>query len=62
LPIIETYSGNGGTVLDAFAGSGSSLIAAKSLGRNYIGIEMDAKYHTIAKKRLETEHGHIATM
>jgi len=62
LPLIEAYSGSGGTVLDAFAGSGSSLIAAKSLGRNYIGIEMDAKYHTIAKKRLETEHGHIATM
>jgi adenine-specific DNA-methyltransferase len=52
LPLIETYSAAQETVLDPFAGSGSSLIAAKTLGRSYIGIELDAKYHGIAKKRL----------
>jgi site-specific DNA-methyltransferase (adenine-specific) len=39
-------------VLDPFAGSGSSLMTAKSLGRSYIGIELDAKYHAIASRRL----------
>jgi len=54
LPVIETYSAKGDTVLDAFAGAGSTLIAAKTLGRNYIGVEMDKNYHAVAKKRLET--------
>jgi site-specific DNA-methyltransferase (adenine-specific) len=43
LPIIETYSAQAHTILDPFAGGGSSLIAAKMQGRNYIGIEMDKK-------------------
>ena len=52
LPIIETYSVQADTVLDPFAGAGSSLIAAKMLGRNYVGVEMDARYHAIARRRL----------
>jgi len=54
LPLVEVFSEPQSTVLDPFSGSGSSLMAAKMLGRNYIGIEMDAKYHAVAKKRLET--------
>ena len=53
LPLIETYSAARETVLDPFPGSGSSLMAAKTLGRSYIGIELDAKYHGIARRRLE---------
>jgi adenine-specific DNA-methyltransferase len=52
LPLVEAFSAPGSTVLDPFAGSGSSLIAAKTLGRSYIGIELDPKYHHIAKSRL----------
>ena len=52
LPLIETFSCKGDIVLDPFAGSGSSLVAAKLLGRRYLGIEMSAEYHAIASARL----------
>jgi DNA modification methylase len=52
MPLIESFSRPGDTVLDPFTGSGSSLLAAKTLGRNYIGIELDAKYHATAMNRL----------
>jgi len=53
-PLITAFSKPGDTVLDCFAGSGSTLLAARKLGRNYIGIELDATYHAVAKMRLET--------
>ena len=39
-------------VLDPFAGSGTTCLAAKNLGRHYIGIEIDTKYAQIASDRL----------
>ena len=41
-----------GIVLDPFAGSGSTLIAAKQEGFNYIGIELESEYIEIAETRL----------
>lgn len=39
-------------VLDCFAGSGSTLVACKKLGRHFVGIERDKKYCDIAHARL----------
>jgi site-specific DNA-methyltransferase (adenine-specific) len=52
LPLVETFSTPESVVFDPFAGSGSSLLAAKSLGRSYLGIELDQSYHAIASERL----------
>lgn len=52
MPLVEAFAPVAGLVLDPFAGSGSTLLAAKALGRKFIGFELDAKYHAIASQRL----------
>ncbi len=45
----------GGVVLDPFAGAGTTLLKAKELNRDFVGIELSAEYADIARSRLEMD-------
>ncbi len=49
---IASFSKPGDTILDPFLGSGTTAVAAKLLGRNYIGVEQDAEYMEMARERI----------
>lgn len=51
--IIEDFTAAGQIVLDPFAGSGTTGVAAVMLGRRFIGIEQDRRWFDIACKRIE---------
>ena len=51
--LIKTYTNPGETILDNCMGSGSTGVACLNTGRNFIGIELDEKYFSIAKDRIE---------
>ena len=50
--LVETYSNPGDVVLDCFAGSGSTLVAAREFGRHFIGCEMLAENIRTIHERL----------
>lgn len=50
--LIKLVTPTGGTVLDPFMGSGSTGIAAKNLGFEFVGMELNEEYFEIAKRRI----------
>ena len=51
-PCVLAGCPEGGTVLDPFAGSGTTGVVAKRLGRNFIGIELNPEYRNMAVERI----------
>lgn len=50
---LRTYTDEGDLVLDNCMGSGTTGVACKRLGRDFIGMELDENYFEIAKRRIE---------
>ncbi|GBR41339.1 modification methylase [Neoasaia chiangmaiensis NBRC 101099] len=57
LPLVEVFCPPGGLVLDPFCGSGSSLVAARDLGRDWIGMDLDPDHAATAARRLASHDG-----
>ena len=55
--LVRTYTNAGDIVLDPFAGSGTTCLAAMEEGRHYIGIEKEQQYAEIAKQRTSGARG-----
>ena len=51
-PLVCAFSRPGDLVLDAFSGSGSTLVAAALMGRDYLGIDLETRYVELARRRL----------
>jgi DNA modification methylase len=59
-PCIKAGCPEGGTVLDPFAGSGTTLAVAAELGRNAIGCELNPAYIELAEKRIKEAKAGVA--
>lgn len=55
--LIKTFSNENDLVVDLTMGSGSTGVACKNTERNFIGIEMNDEYYSIAKKRVGNNEG-----
>lgn len=53
--LVKTYTNPGEVVLDNCMGSGTTAVACIRTGRNYIGFELDERYHAIALQRIAAE-------
>jgi DNA modification methylase len=56
IPILATCP-PGGVVLDPFAGTGTTLVAALALGRRAVGVDVSSEYLAVAERRLQGLHG-----
>ena len=59
-PCIKAGCPEGGTVLDPFAGSGTTLAVAAELGRNAIGCELNPEYIVLAERRIKDARASVA--
>ena len=51
--LLQIHSNENDLVCDPFFGSGTTAVACKNLGRNFIGFEIDKTYYEMAKSRIE---------
>ncbi len=56
---MRAFSQPGDLVLDPFAGSATTAVASRLQGRDYLGIELEPKYHRIAADRLRRLEYHL---
>ncbi len=59
--LIELYTYRGDLVLDPFAGSGTTAVAAVRAGRHFVGYDLDATYIELAEARVEEERRRLST-
>jgi adenine-specific DNA-methyltransferase len=55
MPMVDAFSKPGDLVLDPFVGSGTTAVAAKKLGRRYIGVDIEPVYAQQAQERVRRE-------
>ncbi|TAN33058.1 site-specific DNA-methyltransferase [Patescibacteria group bacterium] len=60
--IFSVLDGKRGVVLDPYSGSGSTLVAAKLLGCDYLGIEISEDYNSMAEERIKNCENERATL
>jgi len=54
---IQCFCPEGGLVLDPFVGSGTTALAAKALGRRFVGIDISEEYVELCRKRIVADYG-----
>lgn len=59
LRLITLYSNRGDLVIDPFSGSGQTGKAAKHLGRDFVGFDLQREYCVLAKRRINSESIHL---
>ena len=59
---LKDVTARGETVLDMFAGSGTTLLAAEQTGRRAVCIELDPRYVDLIVRRFQSETGQKATL
>jgi site-specific DNA-methyltransferase (adenine-specific) len=59
--LLLIHTNNNDTILDPFMGSGTTGVACKELGRNFIGIEISPEYFKIAERRINNTSENLET-